>query len=753
MPPEILESLAHQNYTMPQPRLIDPAVFYDIVKIRRAVDEATEDAVRASTGLSMSQSNSSLGRLDPYGGGGVGPKMSRERIHKIRQKAVKLLAKAYALDEVAASVATMQSTSSLEDVAQHVLKRDKTDHDAKYVHFYHEKIPSRMMEHYTPLEPLTDIITNLPWEMQAAPLRTRGLVRIFKNEFENAASDFTLALHIAQEMKLRHKPSADQLVLARHFKDEQDNWNKSGKDWRSVPQLKEEDQPSSLEQQLLFNRAGVYLTIACQSVHTALDGLKEYQKKMQPPTDSENGEAPIPSAAERQAHQVRLDARKRVKTFARRALKDYSAFLACFDYTPGLPFEITNEIMRRVYDLANGHRPTSQSSRNRLIELNGDSSSGDSTPNGDALVRQQKPGAQDGPKLETDADGWPRFPVPQIYPASALFAATPPPGLPEFPSSEASISQRVKHVHDPLSLGSREAITYHPLLTDALHSLLLSHALLQTSPTELLRHAHNAARLARIADGYPVFQAARSPARADWIEVVRRANNWIGLSQSWQKLCQPAPLPTAAGGDFKSNFSPGTEEGQKPDVLRKKSNETAEQKKERIKQQAILDALGDERVVDEESFQRAVRARERRAIDDEEGLSGPLHDGVGSETSLDETRTAITNSSANGRASPGQANGHSNKAVSLKRDTSASSSSSAPKRWAQDDGKEYPISTERAEAIARWIREAPLSMGGVKKKRPAKKKPIKVAGSTNGVSESMQKLYLADGQEEGEGVD
>jgi hypothetical protein len=53
----------------------------------------------------------------------------------------------------------------------------------------------------------------------------------------------------------------------------------------------------------------------------------------------------------------------------------------------------------------------------------------------------------------------------------------------------------------------------------------------------------------------------------------------------------------------------------------------------------------------------------------------------------------------------------------------------AHKRWAQDDGKEYPISTERAEAICRWIKEAPLSLG-VKKKRPAKKK----APATNGTS-------------------
>ena len=44
------------------------------------------------------------------------------------------------------------------------------------------------------------------------------------------------------------------------------------------------------------------------------------------------------------------------------------------------------------------------------------------------------------------------------------------------------------------------------------------------------------------------------------------------------------------------------------------------------------------------------------------------------------------------------------------------------KRWAQEDGKEYPISTERADAVARWVREAPVSVAGPgKAKRGAKK--------------------------------
>ena len=107
---------------MPAPRLVDPAVFYDVVKIRKAVDEAASDSVRASTGISNTAMN---GRMDYFGaGGGPTSQLSKERIFKIRQKAVKLLSKAFALDEVAASVATMQATSTVEDVGSHVLKRE-----------------------------------------------------------------------------------------------------------------------------------------------------------------------------------------------------------------------------------------------------------------------------------------------------------------------------------------------------------------------------------------------------------------------------------------------------------------------------------------------------------------------------------------------------------------------------------------------------------------------------------------------------
>lgn len=161
---------------MPPP--IDPGVMSSILQIRRFVDEATDLAVRASSGLSAVELGSvrntasyngttwaaaqSLG-LNPPGpnvGGGRNPGLSANRIHRLRCLAVQKLAQAYRMDEVAASVLIMQGGSVFDDVAERVLKHgestrcqflnalfkpslDPSNPDAKYVHFFHEKIPSR----------------------------------------------------------------------------------------------------------------------------------------------------------------------------------------------------------------------------------------------------------------------------------------------------------------------------------------------------------------------------------------------------------------------------------------------------------------------------------------------------------------------------------------------------------------------------------------------------------------------------------
>ncbi|KAJ4982484.1 histidine kinase group protein, partial [Stagonosporopsis vannaccii] len=110
----------------------------------------------------------------------------------MRELATSKLAAAYRLDEVAASVATMQSASTLEDVAQLVLQRSPADADAQYVHFFHEKIPSRMMAECTPLDALDAVVAEQPAD--ASALRTRALTRLFKHDHAASARDLTAAL-------------------------------------------------------------------------------------------------------------------------------------------------------------------------------------------------------------------------------------------------------------------------------------------------------------------------------------------------------------------------------------------------------------------------------------------------------------------------------------------------------------------------------------------------------------------------------
>jgi hypothetical protein len=142
------------------PPPVDPGVFRSVASIRRLIDEASELSVRASSGLSAAVlgslrngggglGNSSWGStqgfnpLSDNAHGGRAVTMSATRIHRLRALAVQKLAAAYAADEIASSVMVMQGGSVFDDIAERVLKYDPNDTDAKYVHFFHEKIPSR----------------------------------------------------------------------------------------------------------------------------------------------------------------------------------------------------------------------------------------------------------------------------------------------------------------------------------------------------------------------------------------------------------------------------------------------------------------------------------------------------------------------------------------------------------------------------------------------------------------------------------
>lgn len=660
------------------------------------MDEATDLAVRAANGTTSSTLSNSLNAGSGFLGGGGGAalglglgggapraELSKERKHRMRELATHKLSQAYHFDEIAASVATMQSASSLEEVAKLVLQRSADDSDAKYVHFFHEKIPSRMLAQCTSLKPLDEVIQDRPTD--GAPLRTRALTRIFKDDFAGAAKDLTDGLAVCRYMMTQHKAGRGSMELGNALGGAERK-DGSSRDWRYEMKVGEEDQPDSLEAQLLFHRAGVYLAMACQNVRSALDRYEAPTGQASVHSVPLGKPLPAEDATEKEAHRCRLEARKAVKTNAKRALRDYLSFLSNFDYTAGLSSDITEEFFRKVHAAANGFARPRVTPANRLLEMSGTSNPSDGQLS-DVLDSKRDEGQHCSSNGFPDPTAYPSLPPPKVHQVSALFSSTPPVDLAPYPatslalvtSKESSRALNSNAMANKLLATSEqhEAITYHPLLTDALHSLLLCHSLIQTSPKEHLRHAHMVARLARVCDGYPIFLAARSPGRADWIEVIRRASNWIGLQQSWESLCSPAPLPGHPGP--------------------KKKEENEVQAKERRKQEAIMEALADERVHDEASFQAAVAAREKRA---------------------EEQRKEELGQGGNG-----------------------------PKRWAQEDGKEYPISTERAEAIARWVREAPLGVEGTGKTRKSGKKrggANTTENNTTHLSEELEQASLND---------
>lgn len=659
LPLEVLETLANANYYMPLPRPVDPSVFYDLVKIRGLVDGATDLAVRAANGVTTSSmSNSLAGQALGLGFGNGGMKLSPERRYRLREQATQKLSRAYHIDEIASSVATMQSTSTLENVASLVMQRSPNDADANYVHFFHEKIPSRQLAECTDFRALDFVIGQKPSDCE--PLRTRAIVRMFKEDFEGAARDLTNALAVYR----LHTPPHKRYSYEENAQLERRNgrrWN-----WKDTPSLDERDQPTSTEVQILFQRAGCYLSLACEHVQPSLSGLSvcsngtNGKKNKDVKVEASNGEAaaatpPEPEGVDKGPTEKELQHRKTVRLYAKRALRDYMEYLKTLHYSPNLPVEVSDDFTRQVNNA--NHR-----NKARYYNNYGQGRS----------ESQDAASPTSGPGSHT------------VYPLSDLFSATPPADLPPYPSTEiVSASAAQNSVQT-----TAEVVTYHPLLTDTLHSLLLCHSLIQTSAKELQRHAYMVARIARLADGYPVFQASRSPARADWIEVLRRAENWIELSSSWEVLCAPAPLPTpiSASGSLSAVAANANALAITGGAS---ATETEEQRKERQRQQAIIEALEDERVNDEASFKAAILARQRRAEAESNGST----------------------SNGNNGASPVQP-------------------SSGQKRWAVDDGREYPILTERAEAVAKWVREAPAGSGvggGKRKKKPGAGKKAAIA--------------------------
>jgi hypothetical protein len=283
-------------------------------------------------------------------------------------------------------------------------------------------LTDRMLSESTSLIPLTALHQESP----SSPhyLRTRAITRSLKGDFLPAIKDLTAALSLVKALTDHQSQSEDK------------GKNKLGsKGFEISPDM---------ECQCVFQRGGCYLTLAIRYAGRVT-------KTLQKPSLAPGSEEFMQSESD-----LRF-----LRTYARKAERDYLRFLSKVDYSTDIDRE-EGVIVIPLSTLFNHE-------------------------------------IENGHSLEVSSDDKALIPVPQN---GEHFEPEP-------------------------------ALTYHPLLPDALYSLLLAHTLTLTPPqinssalpseipvcnnnrdkerTELIRWANTVARLQTICDGYPLFLPARSP--------------------------------------------------------------------------------------------------------------------------------------------------------------------------------------------------------------------------------------------------
>lgn len=681
------------NFYAPRPRQTEAGVLYDILNIRKLVDEAADLAVRAQNGTASSALNDVRNGNNGFlgqGGGGGGAKLSSERKYRMRELAAQKLAAAYKLDEIAACVATMQSTSALDNVGSLVLQRNAASTDAKYVHFFHEKIVSRTVAESTSLMPLTEVIAAEPGH--AAPYRTRAATRIFKDDHTGAIQDLTEALALCRAQQAIHATGKSQGAMRHSTTDDEQERRTWSREWVEEHRLSDQDRPSGLEMQCLYQRANQYLAIACSGIGPA---LRQFHVAKQLQTGgreqiSEYSGLNADGNKDRNPYQEGLEARERLRKAAKRALRDYTAFLARLDYGWASTCGID------ASEVSDGDRTLPH----RLMI--GDSSSGSSSPS-TTLAAKVSNETRNRPFVRHNGHINPT--APRVLAVSDLFSSSLPttgsaPAQPPLLFNCAVSTLNHNLIPSPSSTVSpSESVTFHPLLKDVLHSLLLAHAILQTAQTTLARHAHNVVRLARLTEGNPFFLTSRSPARTDWVEVLQKAGpSWLRLADSWEALCAPhkssRPSKTGAGEAQSYNDietastrrAGATRAGSKQDDI-----SIALARRERLKMASL----------DTADIPTNPSSKTNNVHVSSSGASAPTSSAAAA-SSEDESTTKLQYSTA----------------LTYETVTAALLERKGPDGiTAKDD--EYHIGKARAETIARWVLEAPVVVekGGAGRRR------------------------------------
>ncbi|KAL5494672.1 hypothetical protein ACEPAI_133 [Sanghuangporus weigelae] len=415
------------------PPPIDPGVFRSVTTIRRLIDEAAELAVRASSGLSAAALGSlqagggggsgggafglngsswaaaqalGLNPLGEFGGGGGGRNvpMSATRIHRLRALAVQKLAEAYRTDEIASSVMVMQRGTVFDDIAEKVLKMDPKNVDARYVHFFHEKIPSRQLAESTSTSVLDQLLAENPQRIEF--YRTRAIVHCFRDEYPLAVKDFSHALkesRAIRKTRQAHKPSQrangeNDLSKAKRRKGKINGQappdgtaavieGPDGEQLLLHPSVLP-DAPEPIELQSLFLRGSAYFAHALYLIEDAFFKLEEiprvplndfgemqlcYVRGKYGGTEVNNPDGPLgrSDGAKARAYRAVLGEsplREQVCALLRKSKRDHERFLAHFDsmepsanaFNGAEQLTDMSQKMERAIALLDAYRPMSR---------------------------------------------------------------------------------------------------------------------------------------------------------------------------------------------------------------------------------------------------------------------------------------------------------------------------------------------------------------------------------------------------------
>ncbi|KAG1830899.1 hypothetical protein EV424DRAFT_247641 [Suillus variegatus] len=537
------------------PPPIDPGVFRNVAAIRRLIDEASELSVRASSGLSAVAAgsirtpiNNSWATAQGLGfdgsnniGGGRNVAMSAMRIHRLRALAVQKLAAAYKADEIASSVMVMQGGSVFDDIAEKVLKYDPNDADARYVHFFHEKIPSRsnrQLADSTSTQVLDELIVAYPQRLEYH--RTRGIVHCFRDEYSLATKDFTHALRESRAAR-KARTAHQDLISSRELRGKATKKKKSSNkihgqappsgtsaaaNGTNIEGINGEplllhpsvlpDAPDPIEPQLLFLRGAAYLQHAVyliesavlrlegvSKVNSSLDGAEmrlcylsngRYGGVEMGNPDGPLGRSDGPKAQAYRQVLANDGFRENIHSLLKKSLRDHERFLSHFDTLEG-PAPMQADLAKRV-EVAF-----------LLTEL----------------VR------------------------PNIHTSTATGLA------------------HVDSILPPMFT------TYHPLLVESHFSILICQLMLAELPTLLATFSRTAVVVDGL-EGYPVFLPPRSMAQAEFIEVLERlASGWMpgvqphsyiqGKKATNRLVIEPPPPPSPpmSSTDTMSTSSPDAE--------------------------------------------------------------------------------------------------------------------------------------------------------------------------------------------------